>query len=149
MPVITKHVEIAAPASATFDYLSSYENVPDWMFGVTSFVPVGPVSRGTGDRFDAEMKLGPKSLHSTVDIVEWVDGSVIALSSVKGFETSSRWVVTPVDDGHCVADVEFRYEFPGGFTGKALAKVVEPFINQGISVTDRTLRSRLESPRST
>ncbi|KIQ15137.1 hypothetical protein ASG56_10130 [Rhodococcus sp. Leaf7] len=145
MAVITRHVEIAASAEATFDYLSSHENVPDWMFGVTSFTPVGEVKRALGDRFEAEMKLGPKTLRSTVDIVEWVPGSVISLSSVAGFETSSRWTVTPVDDDHCVADVEFGYEFPGGLTGKAMAKVVEPFISQGISVTDRTLRARLEA----
>ncbi|MDJ0392446.1 SRPBCC family protein [Rhodococcus sp. G-MC3] len=145
MPIITRNIDIAASAAETFDYLAAHENVPDWMFGVTSFTPVGQVNRAVGDRFDAVMKLGPKTLKSTVDIVEWVDGSVFSLSSVAGFETSSRWSVTAIDDGHCTANVEFGYEFPGGFTGKALAKVVEPFINQGISLTDRTLRERVET----
>lgn len=147
MPVITREIELPASAGEVFAYLSDYENVPDWMFGVTDFAPVGPVSRGIGDRFDAQMKLGPKTLKSTVDVVEWVDGSVFSLSSVAGFETSSRWLVEPVDDRNSRARVEFGYTFPGGLTGRALSKLVEPFIQQGIAATDRNIRTRVGSSR--
>ena len=144
MPVITREVEIAVSAADAFAYLSDHANVPHWMFGVTSFDPVRPVTRDVGDRFDAGMKLGPKTLTSTLDVVEWVENEVFALQSVAGFETSSRWRVTPIDDDRCRADVEFGYEFPGGLTGRALAKIVEPFIGQGVAMTDRNIRQRLE-----
>lgn len=143
MPVIHRHLELDVPAAEAFEYLAWHENVCDWMFGVTKFVPVKPVTRGIGDRFAAEMKLGPKTLHSTLDIVEWEEGVVFALSSVDGFDTSSRWAIAAIDDTHCTADVEFRYDFGGGFSGKALAKMVQPFIDQGIAATDRNVHSRL------
>ncbi|MGB3772474.1 MAG: SRPBCC family protein [Rhodococcus sp. (in: high G+C Gram-positive bacteria)] len=143
MPVITRRVEVDASAATTFEYISTHTNVADWMFGVTAFTPVGPVNRAIGDRFDAELKLGPKVLRSTVEVTEWVDGSMFALTSVAGLQTASRWTVNPVDDAHCTADVEFGYDLPGGFSGKALAKVLEPFISQAVSQTDRTVRQRL------
>lgn len=145
MPVIKRQIEITASAVDTFEYLSSHEHVSEWMFGVTSFVPVGHVVRGLGARYEAEMKLGPKTLRSTLDVVEWDDGVMFALASVDGFDTNSRWSVESIDDAHCRAEVEFVYDFPGGITGRAMAKIVEPFVAQGISMTDRNVRHALAS----
>lgn len=122
----------SAPAPDTFAYLSAHAHVPDWMLGVTTFIPAGEVTGGVGDRFEAQMKLGPKALHSILVAVEWIDEKLFALASVAGVDTTSRWRVSSTEDTHCIVDVEFGYEFAGELTGRTMAKVVEPFIQQAI-----------------
>ena len=40
--------------------------------------------------------------------------------------------------------VDFRYDLPGGLAGKALGKIIEPFVAQAIRHTDATLRRQVE-----
>ena len=133
-----------APVAAGFAYVDDYRNVPDWMFGVTRFEPVGDQSQGLGSVFDVTMQLGPKALHSRVRITEWEQDRLIVLDSIGGISSSSSWQFAPTPSGGCELSVDFDYTLPGGLLGKALAKIVEPIVGTAIAQTESTLRRRVE-----
>lgn len=140
------HTAIAkAPVDVGFGYVDDYRNVPKWMFGCDKFEPVGELDHGLGAVFATAMQLGPKTLHSTVKIIEWEQDKVIVLDSISGFVNSSSWRFAAMDDGRTELTVDFHYELPGGLAGKALGKLIEPFVSIAIKHTEQTLRNNVEA----
>ncbi len=112
--------------------------------GVNRFEPVGGAQvSGLGAVFDAAMQIGPKSLGSRLEIVEWERDRVIVLSSVSGFRTSSSWNFIDLGNGHSRLDVDFGYELPGGLAGRALGMLIEPVVGTAVRQTEQALRTRL------
>lgn len=143
MTTISHSATAAVPAEFGFAYLADYRTVPRWFFGITRFVPQGPLDYGLGAVYDAELKIGPKALGSVVKVTEFDEGRVITLKSISGFRTESRWEFTP-DGAGSRLEVQFTYEVPGGLVGKALGRVVEPFAVQAVKNTEAALRQQLE-----
>lgn len=139
-----RHSAVATvPVDIAFDYIDDHRTVPEWMFGVTRFDPVGERTRGLGAVFDVTMRIGPKALDSRVEIVEWERDRAIVLSSISGFRTSSSWRFTTVDDERSQLDVDFGYDLPGGLAGVALGKLIEPVVGTAVRQTEQALRARL------
>ncbi|MFD1814915.1 SRPBCC family protein [Rhodococcus gannanensis] len=142
------HIHRTATTTATvgagFAYVDDYRNVPDWMFGVTRFEPVGAQSQGLGAEFDVTMKIGPSALHSRVRVTSWEQDRLIVLDSIDGIASSSTWRFSPRSGGGSELSVDFDYTLPGGLIGKALAKVVEPVVGTAIAQTESTLRRNVE-----
>ena len=133
-----------APAGVAFAFVDDYRNVPEWMFGVTTFEPLGVQTAGLGSEFDAVMQLGPKVMKSKIRCTEWVQDEVITLESYEGMANSSSLRFRAVDEEHTELSVAFGYEFPGGLAGKALAKIIEPAIQMAIRQTEQDLRKAVE-----
>lgn len=137
--VVRHQAVVEAPRDKVFAYVSNHENVPKFMFGLTKFEPTTELTSGVGATYDAAMEVGPKSLGSIVETVEWVDGEALTLQSVKGFSAGTKWRFTDVDGGTSV-DVEFTYKLPGGLAGKALSAIIGPFAAQAIKQTEANIR---------
>ncbi|PTR24997.1 polyketide cyclase/dehydrase/lipid transport protein [Rhodococcus sp. OK519] len=141
-----RHKAVAiVPVDLAFAHIDDYRNVPDWMFGISRFDPIGSLDHGLGATYDATMQLGPKALKSTVEITEWEHDRLITLSSVAGFGNRSSWQFTPVDDDRTELSVDFGYELPGGLAGRALGKLIEPFVATAIKQTEANLRGQIEA----
>ena len=141
-----RHKAVAVvPVDLAFAHIDDYRNVPDWMFGISRFDPIGTLDQGLGATYDATMQLGPKALKSTVEITEWEQDRLITLSSIAGFGNRSSWMFTPVGDDRTELSVDFGYELPGGFAGKALGKLIEPFVVTAIKQTEANLRGQIEA----
>ncbi|QNG20432.1 SRPBCC family protein [Rhodococcus triatomae] len=134
----------AAPIEVVFAYIDDHSTVPDWMFGVSQFTPVGEFTQGLGAQFDAVMKIGPASLESRLEVTEWVENEVITLSSLGGVSNSSSWRFIRKGDSATELSVDFAYQLPGGLAGKALGRIVEPFVGTAIKNTEETLRRNVE-----
>lgn len=139
------HTAIAeVPVDVGFGYVDDYRNVPKWMFGCNKFEPVGELDHGLGAVFDTAMQLGPTTLRSTVKIIEWELDKTIVLDSIKGFVNRSSWRFAALDGDRSELTVDFHYELPGGLAGKALGKIIEPFVSIAIKHTEQTLRTNIE-----
>lgn len=139
-----RHSAVAPiPLDVAFAYVDDHRTVPEWMFGVNRFEPVGAQVSGLGAVFDAAMQIGPKSLGSRLEIVEWERDRVIVLSSVSGFRTSSSWNFIDLGNGQSRLDVDFGYELPGGLAGRALGMLIEPVVGTAVRQTEQALRTRL------
>ena len=102
--MIEIHHRADAPVASeiAFNYDDDHRNVPAWMFGVTAFDPATELSHGLGATFNTAMQVGPKTVRSVVQIIEWEKNSLITLDSIEGFRNATRLTV------------DFRYQLPGG-----------------------------------
>lgn len=140
------HTAVAdVPVDVVFAFVDDYRTVPNWMFGISRFEPIGERNHGLGATYDATMNIGPKALKSVVEVTEWKQDEVIAIESVKGMSNSSTWRFEPVGEGQTRLTVDFRYNLPGGLAGKALAAIVEPVVGGAIRHTEAKLRAQVEA----
>jgi uncharacterized membrane protein len=133
-----------APLEVAFAYVDDYRTVPEWLFGVQKFEPVGDLDRGLGAVFDGSMKLGPTTLHSTIEVTRWKADELIAFESIKGFVNRSTWHFASAGPEATELTVDFEYELPGGLAGKALGRAIEPFVAIAVRHTEHTLREKVE-----
>lgn len=141
-----KHTaDVAVPVKAAFDYIDNYRNVPSWMFGISKFEPVGDKERGLGAVFDSSIVLGPKTLHITTEVTDYIENELIALTSIKGLESTVTILLKGKDAETTELTMEIGYKVPGGFAGKALGKIIEAFIGPGVRYTESHLRREIEA----
>ena len=145
MPGVRQTVITGAPREHVFAYVDDYRNVPDWMFGVTKFTPITEQTSGLGATYEANMKIGPKNLTSTLKVIEWVENEVVVLSSIAGFDVETGWRFS-ADGDQTVVDVNFDYNLPGGLAGRALGAIIEPVVGQAVKQTEQALRAAVETP---
>lgn len=138
MTQVRHEVQVPIARERVFAYVNDYRTVPGWMFGVNKFNPLTDQTSGTGSTFDASMKLGPKTLHTTLKCTEWVENEQITLDSIDGFDVSMSWAFAGEDEDTRVT-VLFDYALPGGLAGRALGAIIEPAISGVIKHTEAAL----------
>jgi uncharacterized membrane protein len=140
-----RHSAVAAvPIDVAFTYIDDYRTVPDWMFGVSDFRPIGGFDQGLGSTFDASIHIGPTTLRSRLEVTAWEKDRVITLASLDGAANSSTWTFVALGPDKTELGVDFAYKLPGGLAGKALGLIVEPFVETAVKNTEATLRHNLE-----
>lgn len=146
MSEVNHEAVIKAPRERVFAYIDNYENVPEYMFGISRFRPTTEVVHGLGAEFETIIKVGPKELKSTVRCVEWVENEKIRLESIAGMGANTTWSMRDGDEeGTTIMHVEFDFTLPGGITGKVLGGLIGPFADQGIKYTDGKVRAACEN----
>ena len=139
---LSKTIACRAPVEAAFAYTANYRNVSEWLFGVRQFVPVGEQDYGLGSVFDGEMHVGA-TLHSRIEVNQFEEGRLIGFDSISGFDVASVWTFQPVSGGAEIrADVEYRV--PGGLAGKALGRLIAPFVQVAVNKSAEHLARRIE-----
>lgn len=139
MPIhIHQQTECQAPVDAVFAYVADYRNVPDWLYGISKFQPTTEVTYGLGAVFEGSMNLGT-TLHSTVEVTSFDEGSSFTFESVKGFRNWSTWSFEAVDAATTRVTADVYYELPGGLAGKAIGKVIEPFVKIAVKASSSSL----------
>lgn len=133
-----------APVEVTFAYVADYRTIPQWMFGVRSFEPVGEKDYGQGSVFDVQLQLGVP-IRTRIETVEFEEGKAIGMDSVQGFKARSRWHFEALDDSRTAVHASVSYDLPFGPAGKAMGKVMEPFVRQAVSYISQHLRANVEA----
>ncbi len=135
---IHRETECAAPVEQVFAYVADYRNVPQWLYGISAFQPTTEVDYGLGAVFDGSMNLGAK-LHSTIEVTGFEEGKTIEMDSIKGFKNTSRWTFEKVGASATRISADVSYTLPGGIAGKALGKVIEPFVKIAVNHSSAAL----------
>lgn len=133
-----------APLDVAFAYLDDYRNATEWMFGLAKFDPVGGKDHGLGAQFEGLFHVTPVKLHSTIEVTEWEQDSVIAFESIKGFRNWSTWRFIAAGPAATTVQVQFSYEMPGGLAGRAMGRVLEPIVAMSVRHSDQALRHHIE-----
>jgi uncharacterized membrane protein len=134
-----------APIDVAFAYLDDYRNATEWMFGLAKFDPVGDKDHGLGAQFEGLFHVTPVKLHSTIEVTEWEQDSVIAFESIKGFRNWSTWRFIAAGPTSTTVQVQFSYEMPGGLAGRAMGRALEPIVAMSVRHSDQALRHHIES----
>jgi uncharacterized membrane protein len=135
---------VDAPLDVTFAYVADYRTIPEWMFGVRKFEPVTDKDYGRGSVFDVSLSLGVP-INTRIETVEFEEGRVIGMDSVKGFKARSRWYFEADGPGRTKVTANVSYELPFGPAGRAMGKVMQPFVRQAVSHVSQHLKSNLEN----
>lgn len=139
---LNKTIVCKAPVESAFAYTADYRNVGDWLFGIKQFVPVGDLDYGLGAVFDGEMHVGA-TLTSRIEVNQFEENRLIGFDSIKGFENSSVWTFHETGAGAEIhAEVEYR--LPGGVAGKALGRLMAPFVQVAVNKSAEHLARRIE-----
>lgn len=140
------HVEttVEAPLAEAFAYTANYRNVPQWLYGIQEFVPHGEVDYGLGAVFDGKIHLGA-TLNSRIEIQGFAENSLIEFDSIKGFKNSAKWTFTAHGEDHTLIVADVSYQLPLGIAGKALGKVIEPFVKIAVKHSSAALKEHIEA----
>ena len=133
-----------APLNVAFEYVADYRKIPDWMFGVNKFEPVGEKDYGPDSVFDVTLSLGVR-IHTIIKAVEWEQDRLIGMDSIKGFQARSRWYFKALDDDRTEITAKVSYDLPFGPAGKAMGKAMSPFVKQAVSHGSQQLRANIEA----
>ncbi|KAA0019447.1 SRPBCC family protein [Antrihabitans cavernicola] len=136
---------VTVPVEVAFGYIDNYRNVPSWMFGISRFDPVGDRDQGLGAVFDASIKLGPKTLHIRTEVTEHVPNERIAMTSIKGLESTVLVTLMPQGSAAAELTMEIGYKLPSGFAGKALGTIIDAVVGPGMRYTEHHLVREIEA----
>lgn len=136
--------ECSAPLATAFAYADDYRNATSWLAGIQKFEPVGEQDQGLGAVFDASMNVGT-TLHSTIKVDGWVENELISFDAVKGFKVRSVWNFEAIDAHTTRIRAHIHYDLPGGLAGKALGKMIEPFVKMSVKHSSAALRKCIEA----
>lgn len=143
MSLVKKSIVVDAPAAVAFAYMDDHRNVPTWMYGVSAFVSRTEQTSGVGAIFESKMTVGPKTFRSVMKVTEWERDKVLTMDSIEGTKctTTSRFIAH--GDGSTTLELDFFYDLGGGLAGRALNKIVEPFVGIAVGFTESALRKEI------
>ncbi|RMI34149.1 SRPBCC family protein [Nocardia stercoris] len=138
-------VECAATAETAFAYVNDYRTAPQYMAEVHAISPLTDQIEGVGATFDVTVKLGPATLHTTVEVARSEPGVVLAMKSVNGFQVETTYNFTDLGGGRCGLVVDFDYRVAPGLAGKVLGKTIEPFVKIAAAQMTKRLSAEIEA----
>jgi uncharacterized membrane protein len=133
-----------APLDVAFAYVADYRTIPDWMFGVRTFEPVGDKDYGLGSVFDVHLHMGVP-IRTRIETVEFEENRAIGMDSVKGFKARSRWYFAADGDDRTTITAKVAYDLPFGPAGRAMGKLMAPAVKQAVGHISHHLRANLEN----
>jgi uncharacterized membrane protein len=115
---------IRASAVDLFDCVADYAVAPLFIEGLHRLTPVSSNTSGEGARFDAVMRVGPRTFRTTVEITAYEEGRLVTWASAGGHSQSLTFeLIAGAASTKVVLDIS--YEQPGGLAGVLTAPVVE------------------------
>lgn len=138
---------VDAPPAVVFAYLDDYRNTPKYMAGLKKWEPAGDKTHGEGAMFLGAMDAAGQTLESTLEITTWRQDEAIGWTPRDGFKQGGQWTLTPEGDGTRVS-LAVEFSFPGGFAGKAVAKMAEPVVKNNVRQSVAKLKSQVEELHS-
>ncbi|MBJ8346174.1 SRPBCC family protein [Antrihabitans sp. YC2-6] len=137
--------EAAVPQQYLFDYVSDFRNATEWLFGITKLELKSEIEYGLGTVYEGGMKLGPKTLGAVFNMDRFEPPNVFHFDYVSGFEVRSLWEFRAIGDEVSELELNLEYVLPGGMAGRALGKIIEPFVAIAVRHSDNTLRKKIEA----
>jgi uncharacterized membrane protein len=135
---------IAASAGTVFGFLADYKRAEVFIEGLEQLTPVGSQTTGEGARFEAVLKLGVRTLRTTIVIASIEPDRSITWSSAGDDGQSLTFELRPRQGGTTVI-LTVTYEQPGGFAGAFIAPFVERTVQHRATGALERLRGHVSS----
>jgi hypothetical protein len=124
--------------------VDNYAFVPDWLFGVARFEPVGNLDRGLGAIFETSIPIGLWTWNFETEVTEYRRDAVIALTSRHRKSGTFSLTFDQLGRSRSIVTMEVDYERAPGVTGYLTDKFVATFGDSAIKHTEARLRKRIE-----
>lgn len=133
---------IGASAVALFDCIADYAVAPLFIEGLQRLTPVSSSTSGEGARFDAVMRVGPRTFRTTIEITAYEEGHLVTWASAGGRSQVLTFELVPEGKATKVV-LDISYEKPGGLAGVLAAPVVEETVRSRAHSALRRLREHV------
>ncbi|MFF0456246.1 SRPBCC family protein [Nocardia africana] len=151
--------DVGAPVEVAFTYTDNHLFVPDWMFGIAAFEPVGEAGHGPGAVYAATFRLG--LWHPTVDceITEYRRNAVIGytlrrrrpgkVAPAQAPEAGPALATLtlrfdPLGYGRSVLTSEADYPPAHGWLARPAAKAIDALARTAVRRSETQLRREIE-----
>lgn len=136
--------DVGAPVEVAFGYADNHRFVPDWMFGVAGFEPVGENEGGRGAVFRTTAHLGLWRPRLECEITEYRRNVVIGYTMRGRLSGTLTLRFDPLGYGRSVLTSEVDYADPHGLFTRAMARPVDSAVRAALRRTEAQLRREIE-----
>lgn len=138
-------MQVAAPMELVWSIVSDPERVLDFMHGVTRWEVAGELPRGEGARYRMLLRVGSAEVGGLVEVVEWVEPSEFAWTSVTGVDQRGRWRLRETSGGRTRVEFRLAYGVAGsGLWGWVAERVAAPMVKDHVQRSLEQLRRLVE-----
>jgi uncharacterized membrane protein len=127
---IEESIEVEAPRSEVWDYITDPINYLEFMEGATRWDVAGDIDRGLGARYRVLLHVGSADVGGLIEVVEWAPEGDMAWSSVTGIDQRGRWRLRDTPGGTRVT-FRFAYGVAGGGLAGLISERVSAFMLRG------------------
>lgn len=136
--------DVAAPLDVVFSYVDNYAFVPDWLFGVSRFEPIGNLDRGLGAVFETSIPLGLWTWTFETEVTEYRRNHVIALTGRHRMVGTHTFRFERLGISRSIVTLEIDYPRGPGIFAMVADKCVTTFGDAAIRRTEAELRKGIE-----
>ena len=140
---IESSVWIARPRSEVFAVVADFSRNPEWQGGMRSCVWTSEAPHGVGSTYDQVAGFMGKTIHTSFEIVQWVEGERVQIRSTAGtFPIDVTRELIDEGDG-CRVSARVKGE-PGGLMGM-MGPLMSRMVRRSVDGDYKRLKVMLES----
>jgi hypothetical protein len=160
--------DVGAPVEVAFTYTDNHLFVPDWMFGIAAFEPVGDAGHGPGAVYAATLRLGLWRPTVEYEITEYRRNAVIGYTlrrrrpgkaaPAPAADPHPAWSdpcpavplgtltlrFDPLGHGRSVLTSEADYRPPRSLAGRLCGRLVDAAVHSAVRRSESQLRREIE-----
>jgi fatty-acyl-CoA synthase len=141
---IEEKISIDATPDEVWKVISEAEGLARVMDGVTRWDVEGRKKRGMGARYSMLMEVGAAQVGGLIEVVEYLEPTDLAWTSITGIDQRGRWRVREQDDGTTQVTLRLSYHSPGGILGAVTDQISARIVRGHIKASLERLRAELE-----
>jgi uncharacterized membrane protein len=138
-------IEVAAPIELVWSIVTDPERVLSYMSGVTRWEVAGDEPTGLGARYQTLLRVGAAEVGGLIEVVEWMEPSEFAWTSVTGVDQRGRWRLRERPHDRTKVELRLAYGVAGaGLIGWVAERVAAPTVSGHVRRTLRQLKRMVE-----
>lgn len=142
---INGSIEVSAPIDLVWSVVTDPERVLSFMSGVTRWEVAGDKPTGLGARYQTLLRVGAAEVGGLIEVVEWVEPSEVAWTSVTGVDQRGRWRLRERPEDCTRVELRLAYGVAGaGLIGWVAERVAAPTVSGHVRRTLRQLKRLVE-----
>jgi uncharacterized membrane protein len=139
---------VAAPMDKVFSIVTDPEHALNFMSGVTRWEVVGEQPRGLGARYRMLFRAGSAEVGGLIEVVEWLEPSEMAWTSITGLDQRGRWRLREAPGGRTRVELRLAYGVAGsGLFGWLAERVAAPTVTGHLKRSLQQLERLVEHER--
>jgi uncharacterized membrane protein len=142
---VAESIEVNAPPSLVWEWVSEPERYLHFMSGVTRWSVDGDRVTGLGARYRMLIRVGSAEVGGLIEVVEFKPERDLAWTSVTGVDQRGRWRIRERDSRRTRVELRLAYGVAGaGISGWIAERVAAPIVRGHLSRTLRQLKRQVE-----
>jgi len=138
-------IEVAAPIDLVWSIVTDPERVLNFMSGVTRWEVAGTEPTGLGARYQTLLRVGAAEVGGLIEIVEWLEPSECAWTSVTGVDQRGRFRLRTERDGRTRVELRLAYGVAGsGVFGVVAERIAAPIVRGHLRRSVQQLKRLVE-----